>query len=279
MTCHNRRETTLKCLGSLYGQTLPDGVDLKTYLVDDGCTDGTGTAVRELFPDVNILKGDGNLYWCGGMRLAWEIAAKSKAFDYYLWLNDDTLLMKIALNEILSDYQYVLNTERKGAIIIGACQKDDKGEAQFSYGGKTENGKVIPNGQLQKCKYINGNVVLISDEIYAVLGNISSDYTHAMGDYDYGLRAINAGINCYTTKHYIAVCPRNDLSKWCDPNTALLRRLRLLHSPKGLNIKEYIVFRKKYWGRRWIVFTLKVYLRALSPSFYSKVKKLSINHL
>lgn len=41
MTCHNRRETTLKCLSSLYDQALPSGVTFKTYLVDDGCADGT----------------------------------------------------------------------------------------------------------------------------------------------------------------------------------------------------------------------------------------------
>ena len=42
MTCHNRRELTLKCLGLLLSQI---GEDARVYLVDDGSTDGTAVAV------------------------------------------------------------------------------------------------------------------------------------------------------------------------------------------------------------------------------------------
>ncbi len=45
MTCHNRRETTLRCLRELEAQTLPAGWNMRTYLVDDGSTDGTSAAV------------------------------------------------------------------------------------------------------------------------------------------------------------------------------------------------------------------------------------------
>ena len=78
MTVHNRKEKTLRCLSSLE-ETLAswrERFELKVFLTDDGCTDGTAEAVRRKewsFP-VEILQGDGTLFWNGGMILAWKAA-------------------------------------------------------------------------------------------------------------------------------------------------------------------------------------------------------------
>ena len=75
----------------LINQDKIDKIDLNVYLVDDGSTDGTSEAVKKNFPQVNIIKGDGTLFWNGGMRVAFSKAMESE-HDYYLWLNDDTIL-------------------------------------------------------------------------------------------------------------------------------------------------------------------------------------------
>lgn len=67
LTVFNRRETTLTCLESLFSGSVPEGYSIEVYLTDDGCTDGTTDAVRERFPDVRIVAGDGSLYWNRGM--------------------------------------------------------------------------------------------------------------------------------------------------------------------------------------------------------------------
>ena len=77
ITCHNRKEKTLTCLTDLMNQDVISGIDLNVYLVDDGSTDGTGDAVKQNFPHVNILQGDGTLYWNGGMRFAFSEAMKN----------------------------------------------------------------------------------------------------------------------------------------------------------------------------------------------------------
>lgn len=268
LTCHNRREKTITCLKSLFEATLPEEFSLDVFLVDDGSIDGTSNAVLEQFPSVNIIQGSGNLYWNQGMRLAWETATETKDYEFYLWLNDDTNLDANALIELVVCSKEALKIENRPVIITGACRNtDDKKE--FSYGGRTDTGPVLPNGSLQKCKFINGNAVLVSNEIYQKLGNLSPDYTHAMGDFDYGLRALKAGFSCYTTKRYIATCEIPEgFPAWCNPKTPLLKRLKLLHSPKGLNVKEYIIFRKKFEGKKYILFSIKVYLRVIFPNFY-----------
>ena len=63
ITVHNRKEKTLACLKNLYAQQLPNAVEIEVYLTDDSCTDGTVEAIRIHYPQTNIIKGDGNLFW------------------------------------------------------------------------------------------------------------------------------------------------------------------------------------------------------------------------
>lgn len=273
LTSHNRKHLTITCLDYLFKNTLNSNYSLDVFLVDDGSTDGTSTAVKNKYPEVTIIKGSGNLFWNQGMRLAWNTAVKTKEYDFYIWLNDDTLLFEDSIVELFSTYTEAMQQFKTQVVVTGACQLSNK-IAEFSYGGRTENGPLIPNGTIQTCKYINGNIVLVPRGVYKQLGNLSNNYTHAMGDFDYGLRAIEAGYTCCTTKKYIAVCELNKgVPGWCDPQNSLNIRWKLLHSPKGLNIKEYILFRKRFSGFKWVVYALKAYMKTISPTFYKNLSK------
>ncbi len=272
LTCHNRKDKTLNCLNRLFESAANSGLEVATYLVDDGSTDGTGEAVKKCFPMVNVIQGNGNLFWNQGMRLAWNEASQ-KDYDFYLWLNDDTNLFPSALSELFNAYKFLYTQNQNPALICGACCSE-VGVDEFSYGGRSEVGPVVPNGSLQTCKYINGNVVLVSKEIFEELGNLAGDYTHGMGDFDYGLRAQRAGFKCYTSKEYIAAClPNEDTPRWCDPKERLSKRLKNFYSPLGLNYKEYIIFRRKFWPNEWYVFAIKAYLKALVPRLYTAAAK------
>ena len=93
MACYNRKDLTIKCLEHLHAQSvlLEKQASINGFLMDDGSTDGTTEAVRERFPSVEVLQGDGSLFWNGGMHAAFAEALKGD-YDYYLWLNDDTFL-------------------------------------------------------------------------------------------------------------------------------------------------------------------------------------------
>lgn len=279
ITCHNRKDKTLQCLQALFAQQGQEvDYNIEVFLVDDGSTDGTAEAVKIKFPSVNIIQGNGNLYWNRGMLLAWQTAAATADFDYYLWLNDDTNLDNDALAHIFSCYNESLLFNEKPKIIVGACRENVISN-NFSYGVRDDYGPIIPNGNFQYGKYINGNCVLVSAKIVDSLGILSEDYTHAIGDTDYGLRALKVGFQIITTKKYIAVCTRNNIPIWCNSKKSLLERWRSLHSPLGLNIKEYKLFRYKYWPERYYIDVIKVYLKVLMPSIYNYFKKVykSIN--
>lgn len=61
-------------------------------MTDDGSTDGTSEAIREFFPYVTVLRGDGNLWWAGAINMALQhILPKASDDDYVLTLNNDVI--------------------------------------------------------------------------------------------------------------------------------------------------------------------------------------------
>jgi GT2 family glycosyltransferase len=273
LACHNRKDKTISCLNSLFKANLFLNYSLEVYLVDDASIDGTSKAITNFFPSVNIIKGNGNLYWNQGMRLAWKTSVKKNIPDFFIWLNDDTNIDVDALLHLFECYNEYISINSTEVIIVGSC-RNKIDEDKYSYGLRKNHVKIIPNGKIQNGNMLNGNLVLISKAVYTKLGILSNCYTHAMGDYDYGLRALENGIQLITTKKYIATCESNiGLPKWCDPRINFFNRWKVLHTPLGLNIKEYKIYRKRFWPKNYIMSISKVYLRCLMPSFYNKISR------
>jgi len=176
-TCHNRKDKTLNCLGALFSQVNINNVRLEVYLVDDSCTDGTGEAVREQYQQVNVLQSHGNLYWCGGMRVAFAEAMKGD-YDYYLWLNDDTYLYPQAIQILLETARKVREINGRDGIVVGAMCDPDTGEP--TYGGLISKNRwkgfefmrVAPSDKPKRCDTMNGNFVLIPREVMITVGNL-----------------------------------------------------------------------------------------------------------
>jgi len=246
LTCHNRKDTTLRCLDTLFSQQgNGERYRMDVFLVDDGSTDGTGTAVAARFPQVHLIRGDGNLFWNRGLHLAWESATANADYDFYLWLNDDTFLYPQAVNIMLG------SVEKAGpdAIITGATQSAVT--KQCTYGGETRDGKkVIPNGSLQRCELMNGNFVLISRVVFEKVGMLDPLFHHAIGDRDYGLRAIKRGCTILLTGEYIGTCEGHvRLPRWCLPDVPLRQRMSSLYSPLGYCHPYYFfVYEKRHFG-------------------------------
>ena len=267
LTCHNRIGKTLQCLQALYGQ---EGIDIDytidVFLVDDGSTDGTAEAIREQFPKVNLISGDGNLYWNRGMHKAWETAAKTKVFDYYLWLNDDTFLHQTALKSLLSK-------SFETAIISGSTHSIIENKA--TYGGYLTNPNriVVPNGTYQKCDYFNGNCVLLSKKIFAIMGNLDPIFHHAVGDFDYGLRARKLGVMLYVAPVFIGFCEsHSEVPRWRSSSLNLKTRLKSLYSASsGCYPPEFFVFEKRHNGFLMaIIHYFSTHLRAIYPQLWKK---------
>lgn len=244
LTVHNRKTKTLACLKELYTQRVPEGYTMSVYLTDDGCTDGTPEAIKAEFPQVNIISGDGSLYWNRGMIAAWNEAAKSGP-DFYLWLNDDTMLLPDALKSLIATAE-----KNPDTIVVGTCHATDNPD-RITYGARDKSMKLIdPNSEaIVKCKTFNGNIVLVPDSVYRQLGTLDPIYRHSLGDFDYGLRASKAEIGITVAPGIQGVCDTHaTIAKWCDPDKSFVERWRHFLSPTGANPFEFFRFRRRHYG-------------------------------
>jgi len=245
MTCFNRKDKTLACLNSLYTNKISKEISIKVYLVDDGSIDGTTEAVTNHFPEVKIIQGNGNLYWAGGTRLAWSNASNGN-YDYYVWLNNDVILLENALQILINSSKSCTNRS-----VICASMKSEYDD-NITYGGRKLNANkcMIPNGKLQECDIINGNLVLIPKAIFETIGNMDQKFHHAIGDHDYGLRAIKAGYKCHVAPEILGICNFNPLPpKWCLKEIPLRERVKNLYSPLGYaDPLVYFYYINKHFG-------------------------------
>lgn len=221
MTCHNRKEMTLSCLSKLLSQL--DKSD-KVFLTDDGSTDGTGEAISRLrHGGIEVIHGDGTLYWARGMELAWRTAQNECEWDGYLWLNDDAVLEVDALHRLKS-------FDDGESIVIGnLCNA----AGNVIYGIREEG-------------LFTGNCVLVPRKVYERIGMICGKYAHAWADSDYAQRAKRLGVRivcCGVVGQTEGHSNRPNLK-----GRTLWERLRLLRDPKGWNVHDLWLYRKRNWG-------------------------------
>jgi GT2 family glycosyltransferase len=268
LTVFNRREVTLTGLRSLYRaiDTLGEGYAFDVYMTDDGSKDGTKEAVEKEFPNVIVTLGDGNLYWGGGMRKAWQRAIESGVtYDYFLWFNDDAELYEDALKTLFKPI-----SQYKNCIVSGAfC--DHNGDV--SYGGRDKKCEMIsPIYSLyQPIVFMNGNLVLIDKFNFQKLGMIDSHYIHGLGDWDYGLRAREINVDVVLTDKYVGIANRHDgdLMVW-SLKCSVVMKLKKMHTPKYSPFIIYY-FNKKHFGFWYAIKEfLKNYIYTICPFLLKK---------
>jgi len=214
--------------------------DVSVYLVDDSSSDGTSEQVNIQFPQVKLLKGNGNLFWNRGMHLAWQEASKYK-YEFYLWLNDDVILKKNAFEELFQCSKINNNS----AIISGIIESND---GEIIYGG-TQNKKLIkPNGLLNPIENLNGNIVLVPKLVFDKIGILDPYFHHDIGDVEYGFRAKNNNFKVLTTRIAIGVGIKNDFCRVRRNDSNLIDRIKYLYSALGSNPFMNFYFKKKKYG-------------------------------
>ena len=272
LTCFNRKEKTLACLSRLFSQELPPGVSIHAFLVDDGCTDGTGDAVCADFSQVNVLRGDGTLFWTGGMHVAFGEAMK-QGFDYYLWLNDDTFLYADTIKKLLATND-LLGREHKDRSLIGGSVRDPE-SGRLTYGGLVRGSlwhplllsRVPPEDTPKRVLTIEGNCVLVPAAVNNVLGNLSSEYRHNFGDIDYGLRAGRAGFACWIVPGFIGECSNDHPPRSIYRTLTRRERWKKITGPTGHPPGPWAEYCKRYAGPLWPLFWCRPYVKDLIVMF------------
>jgi GT2 family glycosyltransferase len=113
---HNRLDETRGVLDCLRGQQFSD---LRIIVVDDGSSDGTAEYLRDSAPEVELISGDGSLWWGGAMTKGLAaILPRAIAGDYVLFLNNDTRFKPDYVSTL------VAVSEAYGRAAVGSPLKD-----------------------------------------------------------------------------------------------------------------------------------------------------------
>jgi len=276
LTTYNRKQKTLACLQSLQDQKLPAGVKLEVFLTDDASADGTAEEVKKAYPDTHVFHGTGSLFWAGGMRFTWQQAIKHRP-DYYLLLNDDTVLDENAISILLSSSSDQLH-ENIPAICIGSTCDNNSG--QISYGGwklqakgRWKSSRIHSFTSYLDCDFGNANIMLVPHAVVEEIGILASHFTHSLADYDYTLKAKRAGFRVQVAPGFLGSCIDDHGRNWKSYNTTLKERISYLKSPKGLAYKEYLYFIKDHFPMSYPSVFVKLWMKTFFPFIWDVLKK------
>lgn len=271
LTTYNRRQKTLSCLENLKNQELPDDVRIRVFLTDDNSADGTAEAVLASFPETNLFHGNGKLFWAGGMRSTWKQAMLHDP-EYYLLLNDDTLLHDRAISTLLD-----MAAHDNTSICIGSTCDDKSGE--LSYGGsklispKYWGGeKVFSETDTEEVDFANANIMLVPKAIVKRIGILSDRFTHSLADYDYCLKAKKNGFTIKLAPGFLGSCIDDHGNNWKSANTTLKERIQYLKSPKGLAYSEYLWFIKEHFPLSYPSAFVKLWMKTFFPFIWDRYK-------
>jgi GT2 family glycosyltransferase len=258
---HDRKAITLSCLKALkqYGE-------LERYhvvIVDDGSKDGTGTAIREQYPDVEILIGNGNLWWTGAIALGMQYAYEQGA-EFFIWLNDDCQFAADTLN-------HLVDFGRSHPDSIIGCQGFEAGsDGAIAFGGKRKTWQgyrflQAAIGQVVSCDLLSGNIVCIPRTVVETIGYPDPQLVpHYGGDSLFLIRAKKAGfplfVDATTTVFNLpgesALYPTHWLLQPGDP----LKLLKLVFVPQsGLSWRVWLRLNWEAYSVWGIVMFLKKY--------------------
>lgn len=254
---HNRREITRTCLTNLRELALPR--DCQICVIDDGCTDGTSEMLRDEFPEVRTVVGDGNLFWGGGIAAGMRVALEARA-EVHVWLNDDCLPVAEAIETVVSRVR-----ETKG--VCGAVCYDPDHPNKVTYSGaKIGVSGIIapPAGYREEVDMLNGNLVAIHCSVVEELGVVDEvRFPHYGGDIEYCIRARGNGRLIEISGDARALNPRG----------TPLARFGVDKPAHAIFCEPFRVASSIYWPAYWRILKLsfgwKAYLRW--PSYFVRL--------
>jgi GT2 family glycosyltransferase len=268
----NRKKFTCDCLLSLQYQTRTGH---KIVVVDDGSTDGTDVMLAEEFPEVKVIKGNGNLYWTAAVNLGIRYALQQGA-DYVMTLNNDTITSPDFIEKMLGW------SVQKPDALLGALELDAMTEKPY-YGGERIDwrwdtttylldilGHDERNG-LHEVSVFPGRGLLIPRKVFETIGLFAERLLpHYMADYDFTALAIRKGFKVYCNYDAcLYTYPEEGGDMKLRRSKNLVNYLKHLFSIKGGgNLRNFTVFVFRNSPASWIALHLaKGYTRRIFGYF------------
>jgi GT2 family glycosyltransferase len=177
---YNNSSVTLNCVKSIQNSTYQDR---DIYIIDNHSPDGSYNVLRNVLSDipyVSLWDAGTNLGFAGGMNFGVKKAQENNRYDYYLFLNNDTVLENRCISELVrqagnlgnnniyAPIAYFLGTN---LVYCGGMITYIPILFQFKYMGWP----IIPHRRPYISRYLSGTCFLVHHSLFERIGGLDEN--------------------------------------------------------------------------------------------------------
>lgn len=276
----NRLEYTKKCLANLTGvinnSDIPERI-INLVVVDDGSRDGTSVWIKEHYPMVHLVFGNGSLWWSGGVNMGIKYAVEKLKTDYILWWNNDI----VAAPDYFKILLRIIQTSPENLLIGSKIFRLNK-EILFGIGGRFDEangayemyGHNLPDSteftQPIESDWFPGMGTTIHKSVFQKIGYVDEkNFPQYHGDSDFTLRAKKSG---FQLTAFPELKIYNDGDNRKEPKN-LIHSLTQIGSLYNIR-KDFLFFRRHTNSLRAYMALIRKYIRYIGG--YYKWKFLTL---
>jgi len=197
---NNRRDDVLACIESLYQN---DYKNLSIIMLDNLSIDNSVEAVRQQYPDVQVIELQENLGYAGNNNIGIKAAMEQNA-DWIFVLNDDTILDPLCLTALVEIAESDPKIGMVGPMVYHFDEPNiiqSAGGALGKYWLSTHLGKNEPDrGQFntpREVEWISGCAIMIRCKLIEQIGTLDADYFLYWEETEWCIRARRAAWRLY----------------------------------------------------------------------------------
>lgn len=197
----NNRKILSECIQSILVSTYENYV---ITVIDNGSTDDSVNYIKSNFNMVNIIEVPANLGYALGYNYAFDKLKKSSEENWYLLLNNDTVLEPDTLQN------FAVNANIYGKQHIYGCKILNINNNRIWYGGgriscltgnvfhdNLNSKDTLNQPNIIQTDYISGCCMLINSDLLYEIKGFSPMYNFYYEDVDLCNKAKNQGSKCY----------------------------------------------------------------------------------